>query len=45
MTVVTTTQGGYAMAGVVTSVLPCVAVFLILQRYYVRGFTSGALKG
>ena len=36
---------GALQAGVVTSALPCVAVFLILQRYYVRGFTSGALKG
>ncbi|TQM78329.1 multiple sugar transport system permease protein [Saccharothrix saharensis] len=32
-------------AGVVTSALPCVVVFLLLQRHYVRGFTSGALKG
>lgn len=36
---------GALQAGVVTSALPCVAVFLLLQRYYVRGFTSGALKG
>jgi multiple sugar transport system permease protein len=36
---------GALQAGVVTSAIPCVAVFLILQRYYVRGFTSGALKG
>ena len=36
---------GALQAGVATSALPCVVVFLILQRYYVRGFTSGALKG
>lgn len=36
---------GALQAGVVTSAVPCVAVFLVLQRYYVRGFTSGALKG
>jgi multiple sugar transport system permease protein len=36
---------GALQAGVVTSAMPCVVVFLILQRYYVRGFTSGALKG
>lgn len=36
---------GALQAGVVTAALPCVAVFLLLQRYYVRGFTSGALKG
>jgi multiple sugar transport system permease protein len=36
---------GALQAGVVISALPCVAVFLALQRYYVRGFTTGALKG
>jgi multiple sugar transport system permease protein len=36
---------GALQAGVVTSAVPCVAVFLLLQRHYVRGFTSGALKG
>jgi len=36
---------GALQAGVVTSAVPCVAVFFLLQRYYIRGFTSGALKG
>jgi multiple sugar transport system permease protein len=36
---------GALQAGVVTAALPCIGVFLLLQRYYVRGFTSGALKG
>ncbi|HEU5475279.1 MAG TPA: carbohydrate ABC transporter permease [Actinophytocola sp.] len=36
---------GALQSGVVAAALPCVAVFLLLQRYYVRGFTSGALKG
>jgi multiple sugar transport system permease protein len=36
---------GALQSGVVTAALPCVLVFLALQRYYVRGFTSGALKG
>jgi multiple sugar transport system permease protein len=36
---------GALQSGVVTAALPCVVVFLLLQRYYVRGFTSGALKG
>jgi multiple sugar transport system permease protein len=36
---------GALQSGVVVAALPCVAVFLLLQRYYVRGFTSGALKG
>jgi len=30
---------------VVVLALPCVALFLVLQRHYVRGFMSGALKG
>jgi multiple sugar transport system permease protein len=36
---------GALQAGVVTAAVPCVAVFLILQRYYVSGFSAGALKG
>jgi multiple sugar transport system permease protein len=35
---------GALQSGVVAAAVPCVAVFLLLQRYYVRGFTSGALK-
>ncbi|QHC58789.1 carbohydrate ABC transporter permease [Rathayibacter sp. VKM Ac-2760] len=36
---------GALQAGVIVSALPCLFLFLLLQRYYVRGFTSGALKG
>lgn len=36
---------GALQAGVVVSAIPCMLLFLLLQRYYVRGFTSGALKG
>jgi multiple sugar transport system permease protein len=36
---------GATEAGVVVLALPCVVLFLILQRHYVRGFMSGALKG
>jgi multiple sugar transport system permease protein len=36
---------GATQAGVVVMALPCVFVFLLLQRYYVRGFMSGAVKG
>jgi multiple sugar transport system permease protein len=36
---------GATEAGVVVMALPCVIVFLVLQRYYVRGFMSGAVKG
>jgi multiple sugar transport system permease protein len=36
---------GATEAGVVVLALPCVILFLLLQRYYVRGFMSGAVKG
>jgi multiple sugar transport system permease protein len=36
---------GATEAGVVAMALPCVILFLLLQRYYVRGFMSGAIKG
>ena len=36
---------GATEAGVVVLALPCIVLFLILQRHYVRGFMSGALKG
>ncbi|GIE30541.1 ABC transporter permease [Actinoplanes italicus] len=36
---------GATEAGVVVLALPCILLFLALQRHYVRGFMSGALKG
>jgi multiple sugar transport system permease protein len=30
---------------VVVMAIPCLFLFLILQRHYVRGFMAGALKG
>ena len=36
---------GATQAGVVVMALPCIILFLLLQRYYVRGFMSGAVKG
>lgn len=36
---------GALQSGVVVSAIPCVVVFLLLQRHYVRGFTAGAVKG
>src|SRR5919201_1428024 len=36
---------GALEAGVVGMALPCVALFLALQRHYVQGFTTGALRG
>lgn len=36
---------GATEAGVVVLALPCIVLFLVLQRHYVRGFMSGAFKG
>ena len=36
---------GVTEAGVVVLALPCVLLFLVLQRFYIKGFMSGALKG
>jgi multiple sugar transport system permease protein len=36
---------GATEAGVVVLATPCVVLFILLQRQYVRGFMSGALKG
>ncbi|HXZ15279.1 MAG TPA: carbohydrate ABC transporter permease [Roseiarcus sp.] len=36
---------GATEAGVVVMALPCLILFLFLQRHFVRGFMSGALKG
>jgi multiple sugar transport system permease protein len=36
---------GATQAGVVVLAVPCILLFLVLQRHYVNGFMSGALKG
>lgn len=36
---------GFLAAGAVVAMIPCVVLFLALQRYYVAGLTSGAVKG
>lgn len=36
---------GALQAGLVISMLPCIVLFLLLQRYYVRGLMGGAIKG
>jgi multiple sugar transport system permease protein len=36
---------GATEAGVVVMAVPCLILFIALQRYYVRGFMSGAVKG
>lgn len=35
---------GALQAGIVVAAIPCIVIFLALQRYYVRGFTAGAIK-
>ena len=35
---------GLLQAGVALTIIPCVAIYLVLQRYYVGGLLSGALK-
>ncbi|MDR3496898.1 MAG: carbohydrate ABC transporter permease [Ancalomicrobiaceae bacterium] len=35
---------GAVQAGVAVMMLPCLALFLVLQRYYIRGLTAGAVK-
>jgi len=39
-----TVNWGALQASVILSILPCLAVYLLLQRYYVAGFLSGAVK-
>jgi len=36
---------GVLVAGSVISMVPCVVLYVALQRYYVRGLVSGAVKG
>lgn len=35
---------GALQAGVMLAVLPCVLIYLLLQKYYVSGFLNGAVK-
>jgi multiple sugar transport system permease protein len=35
---------GVLEAGVVITIVPCLVIFLLLQRYYVRGLVSGAVR-
>jgi multiple sugar transport system permease protein len=43
------TQGivnyGYLEAGAVIAMLPCLLLYLLLQRYYVAGLVAGSVKG
>lgn len=38
-------QWNVRMAGSLITVIPVLIVFVLLQRYYIRGLTAGALKG
>jgi multiple sugar transport system permease protein len=38
------TDWGMLQAGVTISIIPCVAIYLLLQKYYVSGLLSGAVK-
>jgi raffinose/stachyose/melibiose transport system permease protein len=33
------------MAGIVISIAPVIGIFVFLQRYFISGLTSGAVKG
>jgi multiple sugar transport system permease protein len=38
-------NNGYLSAGIVIAMVPCIVLYLALQRYYVQGLMSGAVKG
>jgi multiple sugar transport system permease protein len=38
------TDWGMLQAGITISIVPCIFVYLLLQRYYVAGLMSGAVK-
>ncbi|HHY50053.1 MAG TPA: carbohydrate ABC transporter permease [Alphaproteobacteria bacterium] len=35
---------GALQAGVIISILPCILIYVLLQKYYVSGFLNGAVK-
>ena len=35
---------GAVQAGVTVMMAPCLLLFLLLQRYYIRGLTAGSIK-
>lgn len=39
------TEYGYAFAGIIASSLPIIILFLLLQKYFIKGIAAGAVKG
>lgn len=39
-----TVDWGALQAGVIVSVIPCILIYVLLQRYYIAGLLSGAVK-
>jgi multiple sugar transport system permease protein len=39
-----TINWGTLQAGVLVTVVPCITIYLLLQRYYIGGLLAGALK-
>jgi multiple sugar transport system permease protein len=35
---------GALQAGIIVSIIPCIAIYLFLQKYYISGLLSGAVK-
>jgi multiple sugar transport system permease protein len=38
-------NSGYLEAGAVIAMIPCVVLYLGLQRFYIRGLMAGVVKG
>jgi len=36
---------GYAFAGIIMASLPIIALFALLQKYFIKGLVAGAIKG
>ncbi len=39
-----TIDWGALQAGVMVSIIPCILIYMLLQRYYIAGLLSGAVK-
>jgi multiple sugar transport system permease protein len=39
-----TVDWGAVQSGVTIMMAPCLLIFLLLQRYYIRGLVAGAVK-